>query len=79
MSERVWRFGDHGCCGDGGLTGKGEPKPCGCRNLVIDSSPITFDRKEGPLPRIWDAHCPKCSQLYTVYPHTNRVEVRKSP
>jgi len=76
VSERAWRFGDHGCCGDGGLTGKGDPKPCGCRVLTV-VTPITFDRKEGILPRRLEATCHQCEKRYTLFPHTGRVEVRK--
>ena len=83
MSERAWRFGDHGCCGDGGFTSKGDPKPCGCRTLVVDieampDKRITWDKKEGPEPRKWPVFCDRCHAPYTLYPHTNRVEVRQS-
>ena len=42
-------------------------------------TPITFDRKEGILPRRLEATCHQCEKRYTLFPHTGRVEVRKEP
>ena len=78
-NQHKWRFRDHGCCGKDGFTSKGAEKRCGGRVLVPDEPErLTYDRKQGWLPRVIPMHCNKCEKPYTLWQHTGRVEVREN-